>query len=102
MNTLLSRLGSFALGITGACNACNIDWKQQAEQAKTITRGYFDGLCLDCMDKSKPPHGKDPDELYCTHLSSENGDGTGIVGFRTANRAGTCRGADETSIDRSS
>jgi hypothetical protein len=73
MNTLLSRLGSFDLGATGACYTCNIDWKQQAKQAKTITQGYFDGLCLDCMDKSKPPRGKNSDELYWTHLSSENG-----------------------------
>ena len=30
---------------------------------RQFTQGYFDGLCLDCMDRSKPK-GKDLDDEY--------------------------------------
>lgn len=73
VNALLSRLGRFKVGKTGACKACDIDWTKHVIAAKNITERYFDGLCMDYMDKSRPPRGKDADELYWTHLQSTNG-----------------------------
>jgi hypothetical protein len=31
-----------------------LDWESTVLKAKSNTEGYFNGLCLDCMDRSKP------------------------------------------------
>ena len=48
------------------CRSCNVNWPECVSSACEIVSGYFDGLCLDCMDHSKPK-GADEDEDYWTH-----------------------------------
>lgn len=40
----------------GSCRHLNID--ELVENAEIRARGYFEGMCLDCMDKSQPKFGK--------------------------------------------
>ncbi|KAF2872530.1 hypothetical protein BDV95DRAFT_628168 [Massariosphaeria phaeospora] len=47
----------------------NIDFGMYVRKGKAAAQAYFDGLCLDCMDRSKPK-GKDLDEEYWRHNSS--------------------------------
>ena len=50
-----------------ACSRyCQRDYKAIVAAAQALTQGYFDGLCLDCMDKSKPKTG-DADMDYWLH-----------------------------------
>jgi hypothetical protein len=47
-----------------ACRRCSsIDWNYVIQITRQATQGYFDGLCLDCMDRSKPK-GKGLDDEY--------------------------------------
>jgi hypothetical protein len=48
------------------CHLCKFDFKAAVEGAISETKGYFDGLCLDCMDASQPKFGDD-DEDYWRH-----------------------------------
>ena len=55
MTTILERLNDFSLEARdNACRSCRMNYKKLVEEAQKGTRAYFDGLCLDCMDKSKP------------------------------------------------
>ncbi|KAF2654408.1 hypothetical protein K491DRAFT_679674 [Lophiostoma macrostomum CBS 122681] len=62
-NTSVSQVG---------CSGCDVNWTQEVVQAKRVTSRYFDGLCLDCMNKSRPKR-KDTDEDYWQYLNSVDG-----------------------------
>ncbi|KAK3718302.1 hypothetical protein LTR37_005115 [Vermiconidia calcicola] len=48
------------------CYDCRIDFGHVVHEAVRNTSSYFDGLCLDCMNTSKPKFG-DADEDYWKH-----------------------------------
>ena len=67
------RLKAFDYNYTPKCARCrSIDWETIVLKAQTNTLGYFNGMCLDCMDRSKP-RGEDPDDEYEKHNQSVNG-----------------------------
>ena len=39
---------------TTSCTECKKSYEAVVRYAVSRTRGYFDGLCLDCIDKSNP------------------------------------------------
>lgn len=70
---IINRLGAFEYNHKPACMRCRrLEWESVVLKAKTNTVSYFDGLCLDCMDRSKPK-GKNLDDKYWTHNSSVGG-----------------------------
>ena len=51
-----------------ACFGCrDMDIASNVKRAKDRTRNYFEGLCLDCMDKSQPKMGAEIDMDYWDH-----------------------------------
>lgn len=55
------------------CKRCrNQDWHSVVLKAKTISESYFDGVCLDCMDHSKP-NVKTLDDEYWQHNTNVDG-----------------------------
>lgn len=71
ISTVLLRLGSFEdyfeLPGPSSCHNCGIDWVQIVNDARVFVKRYFDGLCLDCMDHTKPKF-RDADDDYWNHL----------------------------------
>jgi len=69
MIEILQRLDSFRVEAKkGACASCRNDYQRTVKLAQSQTRTYFDGLCLDCMDKSKAKAKKgDEDDDYWRH-----------------------------------
>ncbi|KAL1797251.1 hypothetical protein ACET3X_003857 [Alternaria dauci] len=52
---IVRRLKAFDYAYTPKCNRCRgIDWETIVLKAVSNTLGYFNGMCLDCMDRSKP------------------------------------------------
>ncbi|KAF2833389.1 hypothetical protein CC86DRAFT_461771 [Ophiobolus disseminans] len=52
---ITGRLGRFEYNHMPACRRCRqMDWESVVLKAKANTEHYFNGLCLDCMDRSKP------------------------------------------------
>lgn len=49
-----------------ACASCRMDFCSHVENVADRVRRYFDGLCLDCLDRSKPKTG-DRDNDYWHH-----------------------------------
>ncbi|KAF2634057.1 hypothetical protein P280DRAFT_414639 [Massarina eburnea CBS 473.64] len=72
MNTILERLEKFKLGDIGDCFCCEIDWRHHITKSIENTRTNFHGLCIDCMDSSKPKRGS-TDEDYWMHLGTVGG-----------------------------
>ena len=67
MTTILQRLDDFSFAVKkDACQSCRKDYKETVKAAQTKTRSYFDGLCLDCMDRTKPVT-RDEDMDYWEH-----------------------------------
>ena len=67
MNEILNRLDGFAYTPQEhACDPCSKPLEYAVEAAESHTRDYFDGLCLDCMDKHKAKTG-DEDTDYVLH-----------------------------------
>lgn len=67
MNEILERLNKFHFEPKkSACFHCRSDYQGTVKLAQTRTRDYFDGLCLDCMDKNKAKAG-DEDGDYWRH-----------------------------------
>lgn len=54
---ILSRLEPFTMEKHGSCSLCSTDWEAQVADARIKTLQYFDGLCIDCMDRSRPKRG---------------------------------------------
>jgi len=72
VNKLLERLEMFHMGPIGTCFKCCIDWNSKVKEARKSTRRYFDGLCIDCMDRSRPK--RDNTDLdYWKQAESING-----------------------------
>ncbi|KAF2845779.1 hypothetical protein T440DRAFT_543464 [Plenodomus tracheiphilus IPT5] len=70
---IINRLGRFEYTHKTDCIRCRqLDWESVVLKAKANTENYFDGLCLDCMNRSKPKN-KSPDDEYCEHNRSVDG-----------------------------
>jgi hypothetical protein len=54
------------------CDICTWDWKRQIEDAQTKIPTFFQGLCIDCMNKSKAKHGN-VDKDYWKGLGNVDG-----------------------------
>lgn len=67
VNELLGRLAKFKYSVPeSACMTCHYDYEQNVANTRANVKSYFDGLCLDCMDRSKPRTG-DTDKDYWQH-----------------------------------
>jgi hypothetical protein len=69
---ILSRLKTFSMRHQGTCKLCSVDWADQVASARTATMRNFDGLCVDCMDRSRPKREKE-DIDYWRQLESIDG-----------------------------
>jgi len=69
MTELLDHLEQFVyVPHEEACSGCrHLNIEDIVEQAEIRARGYFEGMCLDCMDRSKPRFGKNVDMDYWYH-----------------------------------
>ena len=87
MESILLRLKGFTYNAPqSACDVCRADYKENVASARERVESYFDGLCLDCMDKSKPKSG-DTDEDYWEH--NELSESDIIEGCRFAHKQPT-------------
>lgn len=68
MDVILDRLDKFRYEAKpSACSKnCRQDYKRMVRDVQTSVREYFDGLCLDCLSRSKPKLG-DADRDYWRH-----------------------------------
>ena len=67
VNNILDRFDNFSYTpAANACSTCQQDYEGQVDRSTQFVREYFDGLCLDCMDKSKPKT-KDEDTDFWAH-----------------------------------
>lgn len=67
MAYLLGKLSTFTFETpSNACMACHKDYKDIVSSVVTKATGYFDGLCLDCMDASNTKTGS-TDTDYWLH-----------------------------------
>jgi hypothetical protein len=97
---IINSLAAFSYGHTAACVRCNNrDWESVVLKAKANANQYFDGLCLDCMDRSNP-QGKDLDDDYWKHNQNANGRWTLSAGLDTISRPGTSAGSVVWTSDR--
>lgn len=74
VNTILNQLGNFKMlhSPDEDCYACDKYWNLVIEDACAWTAKSFDGLCMDCMDKSRPKR-ENTDVDYWKHLKSVDG-----------------------------
>lgn len=76
INTILDWLQNFSTSRMPAystgCDLCSVNWKRAVAEAGRQTKQYFDGLCIDCMDRSKYKR-SNPDQDYWKHLQSIEG-----------------------------
>ena len=64
---ILGKLKSFSYEApTGACGSCRMNYGTHVDEAREHVGSYFDGLCLDCMNRSKAKLG-DVDKDYWQH-----------------------------------
>ncbi len=67
MNAILDRLKRFEFEAkSSVCGTCHQDYKGMVKRIENYVRHYFDGLCLDCLDRSKPKL-RDIDMDYWRH-----------------------------------
>ncbi|KAL8786098.1 MAG: hypothetical protein Q9213_002961 [Squamulea squamosa] len=67
MTLIIQKLAKFSFEPEpGTCSTCKKDYKTLVERAREITKDYFDGLCLDCLDISNPKTGSS-DADYWNH-----------------------------------
>ncbi|KAL8828413.1 MAG: hypothetical protein Q9170_006612 [Blastenia crenularia] len=70
---VLDRLKQFRYRTApGACQSCNRNYERIVRQARENTETYFDGLCLDCLDRSKPKT-ENEDTDYWRHHTLQPG-----------------------------
>lgn len=69
---LTYKLGKFIMAHEGKCHFCKRDWRAQVALAREKTLSHFDGLCIDCMDKSRFKKGNQ-DEDYWRGLGNVEG-----------------------------
>lgn len=71
--SILTRLDGFSMGpLRGECDSCDIDWEDVVDRAVRRTKRYFDGLCLDCMDRSHAKR-ETVDKDYWNHNAAVGG-----------------------------
>ncbi|KAJ4294427.1 hypothetical protein N0V90_008117 [Kalmusia sp. IMI 367209] len=64
INEIVERLKQFQFDYSPTCRRCrSIDFVYVVKMTIQAAENYFDGLCLDCMNRSKPK-GKDLDDEY--------------------------------------
>jgi hypothetical protein len=80
------------------CPSCNFDFKPVVHQAVSVTKRYFDGLCLDCMDASRPKFGDD-DQDYWRHEQDMGWDSGCRIHHRQATWYFSFMGRKEKQID---
>ncbi|KAL8893885.1 MAG: hypothetical protein Q9192_004824 [Flavoplaca navasiana] len=73
INQILENLSRFSYEAPArACGKCRQDYMGIVAGVKENVRRYFNGLCLDCLDRSKPKTG-DPDlDYWCHHKLEEH------------------------------
>lgn len=73
INQILENLSRFSYEAPArACGKCRQDYKGIVAAVEHNVRRYFDGLCLDFLDRSKPKTG-DPDlDYWCHHKLEEH------------------------------
>jgi len=70
INELLSRLAGFSHKCAARhCSHCDIDWVRVVNDAVETTRKYNQGLCLDCMDRSRV---RDDDADYWRKMGADS------------------------------
>lgn len=69
MKEILDRLDKFVyVPHREACDSCRyLKIEEIVGKAEIRARGYFEGMCLDCMDRSQPKFGKNVDMDYWYH-----------------------------------
>lgn len=68
INAIIEKLKGFQYEPpSSACMCCRDDYDSHVAAASAYVASYFDGLCLNCMDRSKPKTG-DSDNDYWQHL----------------------------------
>jgi len=74
VNDILTCLKKFDMPAqaTSLCRLCLTDWDDEVARARRITMRYFDGLCIDCMDRSRPKR-DNTDVDYWRQLESVDG-----------------------------
>ena len=73
IQNIIDRLDSFKYTHVPDCKRCrNQDWHSIVLKAKAYSESYFNGVCLDCMDRSKPK-GKTLDDEYWQHNTNVEG-----------------------------
>ena len=71
INQLLRMLDKFSYQAKdSACTNCKKDYCRHIKEDISRVRHYFDGLCLDCLDRSKPKLG-DRDNDYWSHVDMD-------------------------------
>ena len=67
MKDILVKLQNFSYEAkSSACRDCRKDYKRIVSEVRHSVLTYFDGLCLDCLDKTKAKT-RDVDEDYWRH-----------------------------------
>lgn len=70
---ILDRMANFAFDYNRGCSRCrSIDWVYVVQMTRQAAQVHFDGLCLDCMDRSELK-GKSADGEYMWENASVNG-----------------------------
>lgn len=65
VNTMLDRLEKFSFSAKEkACGRCRKFYTSEVAGLVLKVRKYFDGLCLDCMDKSKSKYSDDHEDYW--------------------------------------
>lgn len=76
INGILTWLKAFEMPTpapgTPLCRLCSVDWNEEVARARINTFRYFDGLCIDCMDRSRLKR-DDTDVDYWRQLESVDG-----------------------------
>ena len=73
MGEILDNLQRFSYeAAPGACSSCKQNYNAIVAGVESQVRTYFDGLCLDCLDRSKPKLGDTDRDYWRHHKLSED------------------------------
>ena len=73
MHDILHNLEKFSYEAkSSACGECKKDFKGTVSVIADMVRDYFDGLCLDCLDRSKPKLGTVDEDYWQHHRLKEH------------------------------
>ena len=65
VNVLLQRMEGFKWEPkSDACDRCKVNYKLLVQGLAEDVKNYYHGLCLDCMDRSKPKYGSDDADYW--------------------------------------